>query len=240
MDHLLSCAWEKATPDKCCLKNGMNDIKYVVELLEEKNVSIVSRRKHSYIMYQGIESEYLYVLKEGVVKLSSILRNGREFNITYVCEPDFVSLLEEEQVDGVSALFNVRIESDEATFYRVPRKVFWEWIDKDIKLFRIVDNFYRKRLVMILEALQKMTVNGKKGAVCACLYNFIECFGRQKAEGILIDFLVTNEDIAGFCGISTRTSVNRILRELREEKIIDIVQHKIMICDKYSLQNYIS
>ena len=134
----------------------------------------------------------------------------------------------------------MRIESDEATFYRVPRKVFWEWIDKDIKLFRIVDNFYRKRLVMILEALQKMTVNGKKGAVCACLYNFIECFGRQKAEGILIDFPVTNEDIAGFCGISTRTSVNRILRELREEKIIDIVQHKIMICDKYSLQNYIS
>lgn len=74
MDYLLSCAWKKTTPDKCCLKKGMNDIEYVVELLEEKNVSVVSRRKHSYIMYQGIESEYLYVLKEGVVKLSSILR----------------------------------------------------------------------------------------------------------------------------------------------------------------------
>ena len=64
MDYLLSCAWEKATTNKCCLKCA-NDIEYVVQLLEEKNVSVVSRKKHSYIMYQGIESEYLYVLKEG-------------------------------------------------------------------------------------------------------------------------------------------------------------------------------
>ncbi|EKF50701.1 Crp/Fnr family transcriptional regulator [Lactococcus garvieae] len=218
----------------------MNDIEYVTQLLEDKGVTVVTRKKHSYIMYQGIESEYLYVLKEGVVKVSSILRNGREFNITYVCEPDFVSLLEEEQIDGVSALFNVRIESEEASFYRVPRKVFWEWIDQDLKLFRIVDKFYQKRLMMILEALQKMTVNGKKGAVCTCLYNFIDYFGIQKKEGILIDFPVTNEDIAGFCGISTRTSVNRILRELREEKVIDVVEHRILVCDRYALQNYIN
>lgn len=144
------------------LKNGMNDIEYVVELLEEKNVSVVSRRKHSYIMYQGIESEYLYVLKEGVVKLSSILRNGREFNITYVCEPDFVSLLEEEQLDGVSALFNVRIESDEATFIGCHVKFFGNGLIKISSCFVLWIISIVKRLVMILEALQKMTVNGKK------------------------------------------------------------------------------
>ena len=90
--------------------------------------------------------------------------------------------MEEEQLDGVSALFNVRIESDEATFYRVPRKVFWEWIDKDIKLFRIVDNFYRKRLVMIL-ALQKMTVNGKKALYARAYIILLTALVDKKQKG---------------------------------------------------------
>lgn len=49
-------------------------------------------------MYQGIESEYIYVLKDGVAKISNILRDGREFNIAYVAQPDFVSLLEENKM----------------------------------------------------------------------------------------------------------------------------------------------
>ena len=42
-------------------------------------------------------------------------------------------------------------------------------------------------------------------------------------KGILIDFQVTNDVIAGFCGISTRNSVNRILRGLREQNVISMV-----------------
>lgn len=46
-------------------------------------------------------------------------------------------------------------------------------------------------------------------------------------DGILIDLKITNDDIAGFCGISTRNSVNRILRGLRKEHVIRTVYNKI-------------
>jgi CRP-like cAMP-binding protein len=213
---------------------------YLVKFLEEKNATVTSRKKHSYVMYQGIESEYVYVLKEGVAKISNIMRDGREFNIAYVSEPDFVSLLEEKSQDGISSLFNVRVESEEASFYRVLRKDFWNWVRGDINLFRVVDDFYRRRLAMNLEVLQKMTINGKKGAVCACIHSLIDDFGIQKSEGILIDFPVTNEDIAGFCGISTRNSVNRIIHDLKVEKVIDIIDNKIMIYKPQYLEDYIS
>ncbi len=215
-------------------------IEDLIDLLEEKNVPVVTRKKHSYVMYQGIESEYIYILKDGVAKISNILRDGREFNIAYVSEPDFVSLLEEKQPDGVISLFNVRIETDEATFYRIPRRDFWEWVRADIQLFRVVDDFYKRRLALNLEILQKMTINGKKGAVCACIYKFIDNFGIQKKEGILIDFPITNEDIAGFCGISTRTSVNRIIHDLKAEKVIDVIDNKIMVYNAQYLEDYIS
>lgn len=66
----------------------------------------------------------------------------------------------------------------------------------------------------------KITImNGKKGAVCEFIYELIGKFGKQKNNKIIIDFLITNEDIAGFCGISTRNSVNRILHELKKKKL---------------------
>lgn len=215
-------------------------IEYLLRLLEEKEVNVVTQRRHSYVMYQGIESDYVYILKEGVAKISNIMRDGREFNIAYVTEPDFVSLLEEKQENGISALFNVRVESEEAIFYRVQRQEFWKWVTSDLTLFRIVDDFYRRRLAMNLELLQKMTINGKKGAVCACINSLINEFGIKKRNGILIDFPVTNEDIAGFCGISTRNSVNRIIRDLKTEEIIDIIDNRIMVYNSEYFEDYIS
>lgn len=215
-------------------------IEYLLRLLEEKEVNVVTQRRHSYVMYQGIESDYVYILKEGVAKISNIMRDGREFNIAYVTEPDFVSLLEEKQENGISALFNVRVESEEAIFYRVQRQEFWKWVMSDLTLFRIVDDFYQRRLAMNLELLQKMTINGKKGAVCACINSLINEFGIKKRNGILIDFPVTNEDIAGFCGISTRNSVNRIIRDLKTEEIIDIIDNRIMVYNSEYFEDYIS
>lgn len=215
------------------------NIEYLTQLLKNNNTDIITRRKHSYIMYQGVESGYIYVLLDGVVKLSNILRDGREFSTVYIVETDFVSLLEGSRNDEMSAVFNVRIESDNAKFYKIRREKFWNLVQDDPRLFKIVDDFYKRRLIHSLDFLQKMTINGKKGAVCTCITSLIDYFGIQKKDGILIDFIVTNDDIAGFCGISTRNSVNRILRDLKNEKVIDIIDNKIMVYDSNYLKDYI-
>ena len=75
-------------------------------------------------------------------------------------------------------------------------------------------------------------------AVCAFIYRLIPLFGKTTSKGILIDLFVTNDDIAGFCGISTRNSVNRILRGLRDEKVIQIVNNKILIKNVDYLKQY--
>lgn len=149
-------------------------------------------------MYYGLEQQDTYVLKEGIVKTSIILRDGREFNISYIKGPDIISLLKDEVSQYTSAPFNVRIESETATFYRT----------------KLTEAIFKQQL---------MTMNGKNGAVCAFIYQLIPIFGRKVKKGILIDFQVTNDDIAGFCGISTRNSVNRILRGLREQNVISMV-----------------
>ncbi len=191
----------------------MNSEEYLIQFLEKENTPIIKKKKHMYLAYRGLEQAYTYVLIDGVVKTSIIMKDGREFNLEYVTPVDIVSLVRDEVSNYTSAPFNVRIESDEATFYRIPRIKFWEYVKNDQQLQDYVREYYRDKLSETIESLQYMTMNGKKGAVCSFLYKLMNQFGVETEGGILIDFSVTNEDIAGFCGISTRNSVNRIILE---------------------------
>ena len=136
-------------------------------------------------------------------------------------------------------VFNVRIESDVATFYRIPRVLFWDYVSQDKELQDYVNSYYREKLSEAIFRQQIMMMNGKTGAICSFLYQLIDLFGRKVEAGTLIDFQITNDDIAGFCGISTRNSVNRILRGLREENVITMVNQKIVVLDKDYLKQFI-
>lgn len=212
---------------------------YLTAFLDRKKTPIIKKKRHTYLAYHGLEEAYTYVLKKGVVKTSIILKDGREFNLSYIVSPDIISLLRDEVSNYTSAPFNIRIESEEASFYRIPRTVFWEYVREDAVLQDYVRDYYRAKLSESISSLQNMTMNGKKGAVCTFIYQLIDLFGVQTEEGILIGFQVTNEDIAGFCGISTRNSVNRIIHDLKEEKVIDIKKQKIVIYDQSYLADYI-
>jgi CRP-like cAMP-binding protein len=56
----------------------------ILHFLEEKNMPSITKKKHTYLMIDGHDQEYMYVLKEGIIKVSVILCDGREFNITYI------------------------------------------------------------------------------------------------------------------------------------------------------------
>ena len=192
---------------------------YLIKFLEEKEVPTITKKRHTYLTYYGLEQQDTYVLKEGVIKTSIILRDGREFNISYIKGPDIISLLKDEVSQYTSAPFNVRIESETATFYRIPRVLFWEYVNQGTKLQDYVNSYYRNKLAEAIFRQQLMTMNGKNGAVCAFIYPVYSLF-------------------PGY-GISTRNSVNRILRGLREENVITMVNQKIVVLDKDYLKQFI-
>ena len=135
--------------------------------------------------------------------------------------------------------FNVRVESSEASFYRIPRVKFWNFVKEKKELQDYVRDYYRNQLSESMESQQYMMMNGKKGAVCFHLQKLSSLFGVEQEDGVLIDFNITNEDIVGFCGISMRNSVNRILNELKREGVLDIRQQKIVILDNERIEEFI-
>lgn len=154
---------------------------YLVKFLEEKEVPTITKKRHTYLTYYGLEQQDTYVLKEGIVKTSIILRDGREFNISYIKGPDIISLLKDEVSQYTSAPFNVRIESETATFYRIPRVLFWDFVNQDPELKEYVNSYYRTKLTEAIFRQQLMTMNGKKWS-SVCFYLSIDSYIRKKSK----------------------------------------------------------
>lgn len=207
----------------------MDSDAYLLEQLEHWGYTPEERPRHAYLAYCGLDQPYTYVLAHGVVKTSIILKNGKEFNIAYLKGPSLISLLRDEVSTFTSAPFNIRVESEKAVFYKVPRVELWQNLNKDPILQQYVKEYYRQRWNESIQNQQLMAMNTKRGVICGFLLNLARQFGRPVNGGILIDFVVPYEDIAGFCGISTRNSVNRLISQLREDGLLELQDHHILI-----------
>lgn len=109
---------------------------------------------------------------------------------------------------------------------------------QDLNVQDNINVYYRDKLDHTLYHQLFLTINGKTGAICTFIYQLILLFGKEVQDGILIDMLITNDDMASFCGISTRNSVNHILRGLREENVFQIIDNKILIKNVKYLKQY--
>ena len=201
------------------------------EYLTAHQFPIVKKTRKKYLTYEGLQDSYAYILKSGVIKTSVISKDGREFNLRYINQLEIVSLLKDKYSQFIDAPFNIRIESPVAELYRIDRVQFWKDINQSHDLQQYVKDYYRVRLLHNMKKLQQMLMNGKFGAVCTQLFELQEKFGVPTDEGILIDFIVTNEEIAHFCGITTASSVSRMLQQLREMGAICMKERKILIHD---------
>ena len=66
---------------------------FVLDFFEGKNLATIEKKKHSYLMIDGHDQADIYILKDGIVKTSIILSDGREFNIMYGLTSNLVTLL---------------------------------------------------------------------------------------------------------------------------------------------------
>lgn len=215
------------------------DSQVLQDYLDNHSFSVVVKKKKTYLTYEGLQDRYAYVLKSGIIKTSVISRDGREFNLRYINSLEIVSLLRDEYSQFIDAPFNIRIESEKAELYQIDRVQFWQDINKSKSLQMYVKNYYRVRLLHSMKKMQQMLMNGKFGAVCTQIYELYDTFGVSTDEGLLIDFVVTNEEIAHFCGITSASSVNRMMQQLKDLGGIKIRERKILITDLALLKDNI-
>ena len=93
----------------------------VIQCLEKEKVSILIKDRHTCL---DLNDSNMYVLKKGIVKVSLIMQDEREFNITYLQGPDVVSLYCDCLTQFRDCHPKIRIESEQAELYCVSKEKF--------------------------------------------------------------------------------------------------------------------
>jgi CRP-like cAMP-binding protein len=207
----------------------------IKELLKFADRRIKSE-KGSFLFQEGMLAEELYIIISGKIQISKITSDGRELSLRICGENDICGELT-LFTDNPRYLLSAMV-LEEGEIVAIKKDIIESEIFQNSKLafefMKWMSDHFRKTQTKFRD----LVLNGKRGALFSTLIRMSNSYGIQKDNGILIDLPLTNQELANFCGTS-RESTNRILSELKKNKIISVKKGKILIWDLQYLKNEI-
>ncbi|UHA72480.1 Crp/Fnr family transcriptional regulator [Paenibacillus sp. 481] len=178
---------------------------------------------------QGDVQDNFYILVEGVADISVIGENGKKYVQSTYHKGDMIGEL--EIVDRLPFISNVEAVTD-VKLMGLKREHFLKWLQLD-RNFN--EYFIRSILKLQYDILKKEGDNNLyplHDRVCSYLLRCVP-HGQKRADGIVIQ--IDKQQLSRQFAVTPR-SINRILSELKKQRIIDLNKHEIMILDPMQLQ----
>lgn len=185
--------------------------------------------KNTHLFYQGKAAEKIYLIQSGIVQISMANAEGTEM-ILRICQTDDVIGELVLFYQNPNYLLNARvIESGEVVAVNID--TLHQELEHNLVLSTEMLNWVNNHLRRYLLKMKDLLLNGKKGAFYSTLIRLSNSYGVKQENGVLIDAVLTNQDLANICGV-TREYVNRMLKELREDDVLSVQSsRKILIKD---------
>lgn len=211
------------------------------DLLKLPGVVYCEFKKGTCIIRQGDKLDAVYFLISGVCHRKTINKKGDEI-IYGVKEsgpqggvnPDFV-----QSVLGILILYSDGVSSCnfcasvKCCCYKIPKDVFLHYVhDKPAILTRIVQLAMRE-LRSLAGSLQARQEGESANQLCRLLLKH----AARETDGVMRVKGLSNLDISQFLGIH-KVTVNRILRALKEERVIDTGRQRVVILDEKLFLEY--
>ncbi len=174
---------------------------------------------------QGDESDGLYVITSGILRVYLTAEDGREAT---------VNLSEEGEVIGEMALLDGLPRSagaaalTESKLVFIPRKPFIDLLDNSPKLARQIILTLCERLRSTNAQIDQAIFHDLRHRLLVLLNQIAVIHGRVEADMASVELDLTQGTLAQMLGAS-REAVNKQLRALVKEKRIAVEGHKIHI-----------
>ena len=188
----------------------------LIELLQ--TIHLVKKvQKGQYLFQEGNAAAELYFVIEGKVQVGKIFPDGRELTLRLCSAGEIVgelSLFADKTIHSQTA--KVVEDGRVAIIYKSELE---DQLAKNmplaIEFIKWMTDIHRKTQAKLRDLL----LNGKKGALFSTLIRLANSYGVHSSEGTIINHALTNQELANFCGTS-REVINRLLGELKKEKVI--------------------
>ncbi len=192
--------------------------------------------KDTYIFQQGTNAKAIYMVLSGMIKISMVTAEGKEL-VLRLCDPNSIIGELSLYYEHSKFLLNAKVlEAGEVLVIDKDRLELELTTNSELTFeYMKWSNDHMRKFQM---KIRDLFLNGKKGALYSTLIRFANSYGIHYENGILIDKVLTNQELAKFCP-TTRENVNRMLNELRKLDVISIQKRKILIQDMQYIKDAI-
>ncbi|TJZ72356.1 Crp/Fnr family transcriptional regulator [Bacillus amyloliquefaciens] len=188
------------------------------ELLE----SISTKRKmkkHTYLFQEGMDAKELYLIQSGLIEIGKLTSDGKDLTLRICQKNDIVGELT-LFTDEPRYMLSAKVLEDGEVLVINKNKLEKELIQNGVLTFEFM-KWMSTHLRKIQSKIRDLLLHGKKGALYSTLIRLSNSYGVERSDGILINIVLTNQDLAKFCA-AARESVNRMLGDLRKQGVISI------------------
>lgn len=178
----------------------------------------------------------LFILKNGLVKITIEDQNGREIILRMLYPTDFFG--EMSLIDDMprSATVTALEPSDAMVIYR---DAFLNLIEKNPDILLKMTIVLSRRLRRVNELIRSLAFHDVYGKVARVLLNLATEKGRATEAGTVIDLRLTQQELAELAGMS-RETMTRTLRDFQQAGCVRIESGIITILEIGMLQREIS
>ncbi len=201
----------------------------------EEITSMREITKSDPIYFAQEPSTSIFFLKTGRVKLTRTSPDGKEMIIALVNPGEVfgeLSIVDDgERTDYAIAL-------DACLICAISKDDFKNFVEKNPELNPSITKLIGFRLKKISERIEELIFKDAPQRVVSFLLNYANDQGKKIGEEIFVKPFFTHQDIAEFTACSRQT-VNSILTDLREKKIINFDRKKLVIQKEDELRKFL-
>lgn len=202
--------------------------------MEELNriTSMQNISKNQPIYFPKEPSNSIFFLKKGRVKLTRMSSDGKEMILGLVNKGEVFGemafLDEEERKDFATAL-------DECLVCAINKNDFKQFVKNNPELNLRLTKLIGLKMRKYTERIEELVFKNAEQRVVSFLLSLANEYGKQIGDEIFVKPFLKHQDIAALTACSRQT-VNSVLTDLREKKIINFDRKKLIIHDKEELQ----
>lgn len=185
-------------------------------------------KKDSFLFREGEVAKSVYIVQSGKLRIEKVTPNGRELTLK-ISGPG--QLVGEVTIFSDAPKYMLAARAIEDTVYL---QISLKDLEEALMLNGRLSIAFMKWMGIDQQKTQTkfrdLLLHGKKGALYSTLIRLSNSYGVKTEDGILIDVVLTNQELANFCGM-TREVVNRMLGNLKKNGAVSMHEGKIYLHD---------
>jgi len=191
-------------------------------------------KKGEYIFFEGEAGEKFYIIKDGQVKLTKMIKNGDEQILNIFSDHDIIAEIVAFDKGNYPASAITMTDTDVIVFDQSElENLILKYPSIGLKLLREMSN----RLRRAQQNVRDLALKDSSARVAGLLIFLAEKYGKKKKDKVILDISLTQQELASMIG-SSRETVSRVLGQFETEDLIKTSRKKIIIYKKDKIKAY--